>query len=460
MSSISSSPSFTAVCSAASSSSDCAPSTGTVQLETLKNSLLLAITALSKIDGESCKIDGRHRACSPETLEASAIKLAELATTLGDSQISIARFSKRSTGLANTVRICKEENGTTTFFIYGNQKSILGKGNFKKVKKCYRIELDRDLNSVEQLYTIQRVIRHKGEPEKNLKMIDKVEQSIRILDTILKDLDPTTTTHIGPKIEMGRYQSKHSDERLELFQAFMPKTIDDRSLTNRQKLKILIDVADGLIKIHQKGYVHGDVKAPNININAEGEGYLNDFDLIRLNLAPISKNKYFAWDEYAEIGTITYNTDVYGLVFCAVEVFIPNFFATMREFDERGIITNNTEPPLYGDKGLIRKYMTVEVLNNHIISCFKKRLKEFRFTDGKISDRFPSEFKILELFLREFLNSMKLVGEIQLLHTLDPDKKVEELFEQAQREIPLTTAETLKGEFEAILRSLENNQST
>jgi serine/threonine protein kinase len=55
--------------------------------------------------------------------------------------------------------------------------------------------------------------------------------------------------------------------------------LERTSLTMEQKLKLLKQVVDGLIYLHQEGVIHGDLTSANIVIDRDGNAFLADFGL-------------------------------------------------------------------------------------------------------------------------------------------------------------------------------------
>ncbi|KAG2031162.1 kinase-like domain-containing protein [Suillus americanus] len=51
------------------------------------------------------------------------------------------------------------------------------------------------------------------------------------------------------------------------------------SLTTEQKLKLLKQVVDGLIYLHEQGIIHGDLTSTNVLIDRDGNAFLADFGL-------------------------------------------------------------------------------------------------------------------------------------------------------------------------------------
>lgn len=457
--------------SPAASSTPPSPREGTEipKIQTVSHkSLKIAIFKSLKNHSEFFKSEKVEENPTTEALKNTATVLAQVIILHRKKSSENVRMSKSLTHLPFTFRFRKKTNGKITFFVEGGNSTQLGEGSFKKVKKCFRVDIDKKLNLKVKLYTVQKIKPNKEDLNSNNTKLETIKDSILIFREIYKDhkeYNSHKPSHIGPKMILESYTEQNKYERLEIFQPYMESTLQDRTLSTSQKLKILIDVADGISRVHQKGYVHRDVKKPNISVDADKTGYLNDFDLVILDGDERNPRPYYAWDHLAEAGTFTRNCDIYGLAFAAVDAILPNFFQLIPEgYNSKTIMDECLQTPGVTKLLLNALGNAPQHPNYNLFDAWAELNPNKTPQDvvNKLDELFFIEKKILEIFVREFKQSKSLEELVRIL-TDDPRYKglspsyIRQIAIDAQN---LTTAKMLKKEFQALLESIEPEITT
>jgi len=99
------------------------------------------------------------------------------------------------------------------------------------------------------------------------------------------------------------YENKDGDKQLFIAMEFVDgKTLSDKkeNLSDKQKLEISAQTAEGLAAAHEKGIVHRDLKPDNIMIRKDGIVQIMDFGLAKLyssgNVSRLTKAHSEQWD--------------------------------------------------------------------------------------------------------------------------------------------------------------------
>lgn len=367
------------------------------------------------------------------------------------------RFSKQTTGLPFTFRFRKKQNGTKVLLIYG--RKVIGKGGFKIVKNALRIDINSTNQCVADKYVIQRIKKEK------LHHIELVVKSIELFKQIKKHHKESPTNErlkVGPKMRYDEYRTKKWVSRLEIFQPCVAGSLRQLNrLTPKDKLNVLIDVADGLNQIHFAGFVHRDVKAANIFFCAKEdekprEGYLGDVDLLFPNGVwekKRSPTSYYVWDHLAEASIFTSNCDVYGLAFAAVVAFLPRFYASIQNCGKKHKLGKALEQPI---NTLLLNALAMETPFRPEYSSFIEWAqsgdpKTSEEMDLKLRELFPIEFRLLELFVREFNLSVLFRDKVLPYPNEQDERALYQILKSLALELNLSTPVSLKREFVEIL---------
>lgn len=457
--------------SPAASSTPPSPREGTEipKIQTVSHkSLKIAIFKSLKNHSEFFKSEKVEENPTTKQLKKTATVLAKVIILHREKSSENVRMSKSLTHLPFTFRFRKKTNGKITFFVEGGNSTQLGEGSFKKVKKCFRVDIDKKLNLKVKLYTVQKIKPNKEDLNSNNTKLETIKDSILIFREIYKDhkeYNSHKPSHIGPKMILESYTEQNKYERLEIFQPYMESTLQDRTLSTSQKLKILIDVADGISRVHQKGYVHRDVKKPNISVDADKTGYLNDFDLVTPDGGEGEPRTYKAWDHLAEAGTFRSNCDIYGLAFAAVDAILPNFFQLIPEGYKSKTVLDEWLQNLGETQLLLNalenapQHPNYDDFDEWVESNPNKTLQD---VENKLDELFFIEKKIVEIFVREFNNSKRLAEKIRTFttHLRYSHLSSSDIWENVRITEILTTAEGLKKEFQELLESIEREITT
>ncbi|HRE32204.1 MAG TPA: protein kinase, partial [Candidatus Berkiella sp.] len=186
------------------------------------------------------------------------------------------RFDKNNFGLTRNVQIVRSEKGKYRLFIETNtrlkwgikckQQALLGKGTFKKVLKCYRIDL-----SVPQTWACSKVC---GERRDVKEALDEA--------AIMNQLHHP---HVA-KIETGC--SYKNGKKISMYSKCAIGTLSDViegkiASTYQEKEILMMQMLDAKAYLHQQGVVHQALKPQNILIYRSKDGKLlakvNDFGL-------------------------------------------------------------------------------------------------------------------------------------------------------------------------------------
>lgn len=396
--------------------------------------------------------------------EASVKKLVSVI----HSPIDRTRFSKSITNLPFTFRMKREKNGTLTLFIYG--RISLGSGTYKKVKDAVEVTI-----TPENECSVRDIVTQRIKKEIRPRMILSTISIFQKIEAHHSKNQSEERLKVGPSFSSHQYISKENKLRMELIQMRLEGDLSSvKVLTREEKLKILIDVADGLSQIHHAGYVHCDVKVENIfmefkGIDNERKGYISDLDLIIADGSqPKSKNEidYHAWDHLAVSGIYARNTDVYGLALSAVEAFLPKSdtkHVTKLGFFQQNKLIMKKELKKPSEEillNLLKKENPSREVYTHFKTWIKKgKRKSKEEIRAKLNELFPIEINLINIFKREFEFSLKyyraVLEQIKICRKENTKVDLKMILQESAATLKMSTIESLKNEFIEMLLSLE-----
>lgn len=262
-----------------------------------------------------------------------------------ESTMKEVRLRKRSDNNSNpritpfTYNLQKNPiNGAIKIHLYAcnENKSLLGKGAYKKVKKALSVTIDPETLNVKAVSSvIQRVLKEHDNQGQEL-----IDAGLRNQKEILERFPGIK---VAPLPIKRTYTSKSSKERCEfeqdwfngdlhvvmkkqLLPLLMFNNSEEKRIDYVEKLDILSDVAKSLQMMHEIGFVHRDIKPRNILVRIEPEkkceGYISDFDLIQ-KIGTGMIRDYCYWDRCSREGIVLPSTDLYGLVLTTAALFLP-----------------------------------------------------------------------------------------------------------------------------------------
>lgn len=118
--------------------------------------------------------------------------------------------------------------------------------------------------------------------------------------------------------DIGKHQQHYFMAMDYLPGASCSDLVKSRQLTPARALNVLKDVAAALAYVHQKGYLHCDIKPDNILFRANGSAVLTDFGIARENhdissSATISGTPHYMSPEQAQGKKIDVSSDIYSM---------------------------------------------------------------------------------------------------------------------------------------------------
>lgn len=368
-----------------------------------------------------------------------------------------------------TFHLKKKSNGKIHLSITNLGKTaVLGLGKYRKVKSGLKTKIAKERKSSGRLdySAIGRSLRGKSDRLKTIKNTQKFHKNIYQMLTkeerALFAKTPSTKT----------YKDKNGVERIEQFTPWyngdlhltinygaVPVTPQKngpfKEISFLENLNVITDAGDALTILHGKGYVHRDVKTPNIMVELTPDlnvhGLLNDFDLGNKINQNLFKANYPFWDPLGRLGIVTENSDTFGLAFSLMETMFPTIYLRLKEhnkFDEIAsekfianeivekteglfkklkLIKNNESLPKIPSDQNLKDEATLE---NYLAACLEKS-RELTVNEKLKIDQYRAELKSIVrlafLCTEYFKNSYKLLDQIQntsLMKNLTSDQSI------------------------------------
>lgn len=210
---------------------------------------------------------------------------------------------------------------------------ILGEGAYKKVYSAHDVEVPRKLEGDERktIHSVAVGIKDKGEGMQKGYSIQK-----EIIEKVKEGKFVVPATPIMPSDDIPKLNISYKDI---WYNSDMQKALDCRAIpisnqdsservpfTLKDQMKVYCEIAKTLSGMEKEGYVHRDVKNPNLFVKLqEGSpsGYLADFDLAQKMGVSVTRAEYRYWDVLSKSGLVYPTTDAYGLVCSMAEAMSP-----------------------------------------------------------------------------------------------------------------------------------------
>lgn len=218
-------------------------------------------------------------------------------------------------------------------------KIKLGMGSYKKVKGSYTVTMPIEEMTVKRGAHIKTVM---SRARKGVGNINAIRIGTGLQHEIIDKLGAKAKIAVLPKERL--YLTESGEVRLEMesdvwYNGDMDKINKNSEIPLDYKpgaakhnvdladqFGVIVDTANSLQAFHDEGYVHRDVKPPNlfVTLNSENnlEGFLADLDLTQKTGAGMKANYWF-WDSLSENGIVTPTCDAYGLVMSAGHIMLP-----------------------------------------------------------------------------------------------------------------------------------------
>ena len=175
-------------------------------------------------------------------------------------------IKKEQSGLPRTIQV--NPDGHIYILLKTKNKPLIGKGMNKKVKFAYDYTLSQYIAS----YTIPK--ESNENLIKNLNILSKAQLQSK-LNGLVKILScspmPSNKGDFEKMLILMEYYSKRdlTDPLLKF------------NFTELELKKIFLNIFEGLISLHELGFVHFDIHPKNIFIHENLSGGIGDFDLIK-----------------------------------------------------------------------------------------------------------------------------------------------------------------------------------
>ena len=231
----------------------------------------------------------------------------------------------------------QREEGAHFFSVYilansrGTRVGRLGSGNYCKVKEAIKVSLEGDKVDVftQAVTRLRKNIKLYKEAYHNTlfthellklmlaRMPDRsfYNETSEILNFFAKQTDPSSQPL--PRLEWYSYQFQG-----DLFH----KAIQDKSWAPEKIIRAFQRVAQGLIPMHQEGFVHLDIKDSNILVDASQEATIGDFGFlspIKFEVNSDISHNPIIQDLAARRSIPTPYADIWGVCLSQIMIFAP-----------------------------------------------------------------------------------------------------------------------------------------
>ena len=206
----------------------------------------------------------------------------------------------------------------------------------------------------------------------------------------IENLEKLQNKHIVYLLEKGiDIENKLNYIVLEYFSGeSLNKVIYKGLFSEKQKVKIILDILEGLDYAHSKGVIHRDIKPSNILINESNEIKIIDFGISKIKNSMYNdfttKNYLtpkYASPEQRQLKNIDFRSDIYSVGIVIAEILLEKEF----EFEEDIIdyVKNSELDERY--ISIILSMITVEVGNRiNTVSELRNSFQEFNKKENKV----------------------------------------------------------------------------
>ncbi|MCE5316675.1 MAG: hypothetical protein LLG04_04850 [Parachlamydia sp.] len=313
------------------------------------------------------------------------------------------------------------------------QGAVIGQGTYKVVKTNYDIDLPTAGSTQRALIKAQELVLVRAKKGTEAEVIKGINLMKKLRQEIGPDVIPAIFSERSYMSKTGKVRYEFNQIR---FNGDFDKVIREGQLPLRtasaisqggpagmkkfqlaDKLNALIDVSGKIVRFHAAGYVHRDVKPPNMLIEfvqaplseptqapkqePRAVAIPADYDLTRKSgfEAPTAPGKVYAfWDPCAREGIITPNCDVYGLAYSLGMAIFPNYYDTIKS---RTQLDPNKDFATLMYAKTYNKLQEIGMLNTPAANEFLTKL-------AASPPAFPSYCKEVD----QFLNQMCLSGSL------------------------------------------------
>lgn len=306
-------------------------------------------------------------------------------TEMNESVLSIKKEINNL--LINELPNTMEKKSLSIFNNYKSQ-TLIGNGSFSNVYKVYnamddqyyavkKIGLDEyyyeKLEEIRSLAKLnhKNIIRYYSSWIESKKISNKLKR-IKSINLELLPFDKLDVDDLNNQSSEYEYDESIYDKfifiQMELCNCDLKKYLEENNLSYDNKIKLVIEICEGLDYIHKNGIIHRDLKLNNILVNENNNIKITDFGLAtklyEVNNEIVGSRMYIA-PEVLKNGSYSLKSDLYSLGIIMLEIFI-KFKTNM----ERVIIINEIK----SGKIDVTNFINVnKVLCNLISNDYKNR---------------------------------------------------------------------------------------